>query len=298
MDFGGMLGPIGSIAGSVLGYMGQQDTNDTAYSIYQGSQNFNQAEAERTRQFNSQQAELNRQFQAAQTSTAYQRATADMQAAGLNPMLAYSQGGASSASGGAASGPAASSPPPPAINNALAAGINSGAAVAHAMQANANTELLSAKKEEALASATRNIASAGQLDAQRDQIRQEMQSFEKRMERLGWDTDQAESQAFIMRNEQFRSSTERNYVMQNLQHEAQILRDRAILVGAEIPEAVSRAAFWRSPVGTAAPYTEHFSGTIGSITGSAANVRRAIGDRGTGITPGPRNIYNIWQRAQ
>ncbi|WNK13761.1 MAG: DNA pilot protein [Microvirus sp.] len=48
---------------------------------------------------NAKQAQNQMDFQAQQTGTAYQRATADMQAAGLNPMLAYSQGGASSGSG-------------------------------------------------------------------------------------------------------------------------------------------------------------------------------------------------------
>lgn len=75
-----LAGPIGGIASTLIDASSQRATNAQ----------------------NQQEQQRNRDFQQNQSSTAYQRATADMTAAGLNPALAYQQGGASTASGGAA----------------------------------------------------------------------------------------------------------------------------------------------------------------------------------------------------
>lgn len=77
---GAVTGNVGSIITGGLSYLGGQATNASARDI----------------------AREQMQYQTDMSNTSYQRAVADMKAAGLNPMLAYSQGGASTPSGASA----------------------------------------------------------------------------------------------------------------------------------------------------------------------------------------------------
>lgn len=85
---------------------------------------------------NERMADKQMAFQEEQSATAYQRATADMSKAGINPMLAYMKGGADS--GGGAMGSA---------QNVGAAASSGAAAAMQARQAEAATEQAEAAAE-------------------------------------------------------------------------------------------------------------------------------------------------------
>lgn len=74
---GSILSGFGNLFGGISQADAQEDANRTNMAIAQNQMGFQERMA----------------------NTAYQRATADMKAAGLNPALAYSQGGASSPAG-------------------------------------------------------------------------------------------------------------------------------------------------------------------------------------------------------
>lgn len=79
-DVTDVLNPVSSLLSPGLNFLGQQKTNSA----------------------NAAQTQAQMDFQERMRATQYQTAVKDMEAAGLNPMLAYSQGGAGTPSGAAA----------------------------------------------------------------------------------------------------------------------------------------------------------------------------------------------------
>lgn len=86
---------IGSVIGGIAGWFGGERTN-----------RINQREAALNRSFQRTEAGVNRDFQERMRNTEWQAAVADMEAAGINPALAYARGGASSPGGSMAGGTA------------------------------------------------------------------------------------------------------------------------------------------------------------------------------------------------
>nr|QJB18762.1 MAG: DNA pilot protein [Microvirus sp.] len=93
MDPFGIGTAVSGIVGAGLSYKGAREANAT-----------NKKLAREQMQFQEGANQKQMDFQERMSNTAYQRSRADMEAAGLNPILAFQQGGASSPSGATSGG--------------------------------------------------------------------------------------------------------------------------------------------------------------------------------------------------
>ncbi|QXP44313.1 MAG: DNA pilot protein [Arizlama microvirus] len=182
-------------------------------------------------------------FQERMSNTAYERAVGSMQKAGLNPMLAYSQGGASAPAGSM-----------PQVQNAASAGVSSaaqGAALAQALQSVAQsksqTAMIDAQADKIRSETMEKNLNTAMLAAQVKDVDMRRLSTEARIpgERADSDTK------LNMLTESMRPGS---YPGSAFAADVSRRKTEALLAQLEVNKARAESKFWGTDAGAGSPY--------------------------------------------
>lgn len=222
----------GSLIGGAFGFFGQESANEA----------------------NAAMAAENRSFQERMSGTSYQRAVADMRAAGLNPMLAYSQGGASTPIGAM---PTIQSSGLPAVSGAVQGAITVETlknmmaqrekTEAEAEQTRKVTAWIDPRGEAEVAELGSRSALQGQ---QRFQSSDQMALWRKQMQLID-----EQRGLTVQQRELARAETAKVFQARNTEEMNTRLRHaEAILTELDIPLARNMSAMGEGPYGALRPY--------------------------------------------
>lgn len=284
---GAVTSPVASIIGTAASLFGAGQQQDFAAQQAQQAQGFSAAQVQQQEDFQAQQADISRNYNTAATKqledwqywmsgSSYQRATQDMKNAGINPMLAYMQGGAPGGSGGAAiasptpQGASASGIQAPAINR-YAAAVNTGSTLAQ-------MDLMASEAEKNRAVArltdTTERGYQGEQNARIANIRQATElansqtNLNDQSARLVW---QNVNNA-VLNGEKIKADTG------NAEADTALKKIQTALEGQKMPEAKAWAAFWQSEAGKNAPgsLTAGKAGVTGTVLGVIPQISSAL----------------------
>lgn len=295
---GDWLGALGSAvdflgdnavgAGSAYAaYEGQQQANEMNYRIFKEGSDFNADQALKQREFAHTEAWRNREWSENMAGSAYQRQVKDLEAAGLNPMLAYRSGGAatppastpSGSSASAAASPRMESPSMGAVTTALSAARTS--AEVNLVKEQANKVKAETRVAESQALVNEVVARRGETEIVHNTS--SARNLDARTADAQWvlrhvrpeERDKLISEIFRL-NAQGNTEQERTKLTyQQWLHEIErrsVTRAESQLKGLSIPKARNEAAaeesMWKKNV---SPYI----GDVQSLTSSAASAARA-----------------------
>lgn len=279
----GFTGGLGTLASSAIGLLGGKETNETNMGLNSAQMAFNAEEAQKSRDFNSWQADKSMAFSERMANSEWQRGVQDMEAAGINPMLAIAKGGNSAPSGQMGGGATASSGSMIPMQNKVAAAMQNASSAAQIQNVQSATEVNQAQADKIRAETTTTNALSGKYSQETENLRTQQTETYARIDNINKDTLNKEDQAKLMRAQKFVADSQAalntagtNRTIKDtdkIEAETALAKANELLRQLDVPEASANAEFYKTPMGKNTPAMNAGAGLVGKAISSAVGLR-------------------------